>query len=92
MHTDEYEISIARERNHCQQVVKKIQTSLTEWRRKFAMEYPEAAKAFTEGRLAITEKELAEWQDDIEALPVWEQRLDQYREALTMMRVSTQRL
>ena len=55
------------------------------------MEYPEAAKAFAEGQLAITEKELAQWQDDFEALPEWEQRLEEYREALAMMRISASR-
>jgi hypothetical protein len=91
MHTDEYEISLAREVNHCQQVVKKTRAKLEERLRKFGMEYPEAIRAAGEGRLAITAKELAKWQDDIEALPVWEQRLEEYREALAMMRTSASR-
>jgi hypothetical protein len=91
MHTDEYEISIARELNHHQQVVKKIRATLEERRQKFAMDYPEAVKAVAEGRMALTEKELAQWQDDIEALPVWEQRLEEYRQALAMMRISASR-
>jgi hypothetical protein len=91
MHTDEYEISIARELNHHQQVVKKIKTALAERRQQFGMDYPEAAKAAIEGKLTITAKELARWQDDVEALPVWEQRLEEYRKALAMMRISASR-
>ena len=91
MHTDEYEISIAREINHCQQVVKKTRDMLEKRRQKFGMEYPEAARAFAEGRLIIKDKELAQWQDDFEALPQWEQRLEEYREALAVMRISASR-
>lgn len=91
MHTDEYEISLAREVNHCQQVVKKTRAKLLERQQKFGLEYPEALRAVGEGRLVIAAKELARWQDDIEALPVWEQRLEEYREALAMMRTSASR-
>ncbi len=88
MHTDEYEISITRERNHCQQVVKKTQAKLAERRQTYGMDYHEAVLACAEGRLALSEKELAQWHDDVEALPQWEQRLEEYREALAMMRIS----
>ena len=91
MHTDEYEISIAREINHCQQVVKKTRASLEERRQKIGMDYPEAARAVTEGKLSLQEKELAQWHDDFEALPQWEQRLEEYREALAVMRISASR-
>jgi predicted nucleic acid-binding Zn-ribbon protein len=88
MHTDEYEISIAREVNHCQQVVKKTRSRLEERQQKFGMGYPEASLAAVDGQLSIKEKELAAWHDDFEALPQWEQRLEEYREALAVMRIS----
>ncbi len=91
MHTDEYEISIAREVNHCQQVVNKTRSRLSERQQKFGMGYPEASMAAAGRHLAIQEKELAEWHDDFEALPVWEQRLKEYREALAVMRISASR-
>lgn len=91
MHTDEYEISIGRELNHHQQVVKKIRTDLEKRRQQYGMEYVEAAEAAAEGRLTIAVKELAKWQEDIEALPQWEQRLEEYRQALAMMRISASR-
>ncbi len=91
MHTDEYEISISREINHCQQVVKKTRSKLEGRRQKFGMEYPDAAIACADGRLSIQETELAAWHDDFEALPQWEQRLEEYREALAVMRISASR-
>jgi len=91
MHTDEYEISLNREVNHCQQVVRKTRSKLEGRRQKFGMEYPQAAIAAAEGRLFIQKKELVAWQDDIEALPQWEQRLEEYREALAVMRISASR-
>ena len=88
MDTDEYEISLAREINVCKGVIKQTQAKLAERRERFGMDLPQASQAAGEGRLSIDKKELALWSDDIEALPQWEQRLVQYREALTFMRVS----
>ena len=91
MHTDEYEISITREMNHCQQVVKKTREKLGQRQQQYGLAYPEAAKAAAEGRLDLNAKELAQWQEDFEALPVWEQRLEEYRQALSVMRISASR-
>lgn len=91
MHTDEYEISINREIVHCRKVVEKIENKLAERRQRFGCEYPEASAAASEGRLAIGERELAGWREDYEALPVWRQRLAEYREALSVMRISASR-
>lgn len=91
MHTDEYEISLARELNHHKRVVQRTRKALEERRRRFGLDFVEAASAAAEGRLAITQKELAAWREDIEALPVWEQRLEEYRQALAAMRISASR-
>lgn len=91
MHTDEYEISIAREIHHCQRVVKKTQENLAQLERLYGLAYPEASAAAADGLLAINAEELAKWQEDFEALPVWEQRLDEYRQALSVMRISASR-
>lgn len=91
MHTDEYEISINRELNHCQHVVKKVRTALEARKQEYGMEYAQAVEAVARGRLEISANELAEWLDDVEALPQWEQRLEEYRKALAMMRISASR-
>ena len=56
MHTDEYEISITREMNHCQQVVKKTREKLGQRQQQYGLAYPEAAKAAAEGRLDLNAK------------------------------------
>ena len=88
MQTDEYEISITRERNHCRQVVKSIHTDLAGRQEKYGMMYEAAATAAAAGTLDISTRELAKWQDDVEALPQWEQRLQEYQVALAAMRIS----
>lgn len=88
MHTDEYEISLARELNHCRQVVKKIEADLDRRQQRFGLSYPEAAAAAAGGHPAPNATELARWQEDFEALPVWQQRLEEYRQALAVMRIS----
>ena len=91
MHTDEYEISLGRELNHHQHVVNTIRATLAQRHKEFGMDYTEAIRAIAQGKLIITNKELAQWQEDIEALPQWEQRLEEYRAALAMMRISATR-
>lgn len=91
MHTDEYEISIAREINHCQRVVARTRGKLEERRLRFGVDFTEAARAADEARLTIEARELAAWREDVEALPVWEQRLEEYRQALAVMRISASR-
>lgn len=91
MHTDEYEISLAREINVCQRVVNETRRNLARRQARFGSDYPRAAQAAAEGSLAVDLEELAAWRDDFEALPQWEQRLDQYRQALAVMRISASR-
>ena len=91
MHTDEYEISLAREINHCQQVVNKIERAVEKNHKRYGMDCTAAAQAVTEGRLTMTPKEMTGWQEDVEALPGWQQRLKEYREALSVMRISASR-
>lgn len=91
MHTDEYEISISREVSHCRKVVETIEKKLAKRQHQYGLEFPEASTAAAEGRLAIDERELAGWREDYEALPVWQQRLAEYREALSVMRISASR-
>lgn len=92
MHTDEYEISLAREINVCKGVIKQTEKQLTRRQQRFGMDLPQAQKAAAAGLQAIDGKELVDWQEDVEALRQWQQRLEQYREALAVMRVSAPRL
>jgi hypothetical protein len=88
MHTDEYEISLTREINVCRSVIKQTQIQLTRRRQRFGMDLPQAVATAAEGSPVIDGKELVAWQEDVEALSQWEQRLEQYHEALAAMRIS----
>ncbi len=90
MHTDEYEISLAREIKVCERVVNETRRNLARRKARFGTDYPRAMQA-AEGSPDIDPVELAAWRDDFEALPQWEQRLEQYREALAVMRISASR-
>ena len=91
MHTDEYEISLAREIKHCEQVVRTTKQALADRQQRFGVDYAAAAAAVAASRLQIDGRELAAWREDDEALPVWEQRLGDDREALSVMRISASR-
>lgn len=91
MHTDEYEISLAREINVCKSVIQRTQTQLARRKQQFGMEFPKAKETAAMGNSVIDGKELVDWQEDVEALFQWEQRLEEYREALAVMRISASR-
>jgi hypothetical protein len=91
VHTDEYEISLAREINICLRIIKQTQAKLEKRRQRFGVNSPQAVISEAEGGTSICPKELAAWRDDFAALPQWEQRLEQYREALAAMRISASR-
>ncbi|MFH0780579.1 MAG: hypothetical protein V2B20_01305 [Pseudomonadota bacterium] len=88
MHTDEYEISLTREINVCKSVIKQTQGKLEQRQQQFGMDLQQVTRAAAEGTQVIDKQELADWRDDFEALSQWEQRLEQYREAFAVMRIS----
>jgi len=88
MHTDEYEISLGRECNHCRHLVKKIRTDLARRQQRYDLTYEQAVVAREQGKISITDKELAKWREDAEALPIWQKRLTDYLDALASMQIS----
>ncbi|MFV0439089.1 MAG: hypothetical protein ACK5PS_17040 [Desulfopila sp.] len=88
MHTDEYEISLNRECHHCRYVINTLRKALQKRAQRFGRSYLEALAARQQGKLAISAKEMEQWRIDLEALPIWEQRLEAYQESLEAMRVS----
>jgi hypothetical protein len=88
MHTDEYEISLNRECNHCQSVISRLQKALQKRQKLYGQTYDDVLAARKQGRIEISDRELVNWKEDSEALPVWEQRLKEYRDVLAVMRIS----
>ena len=72
-------------------MVRTTKHALADRQQRFGVDYAAAAAAVAAGRLQIDGRELAAWREDDEALPVWEQRLVDYREALSVMRISASR-
>jgi hypothetical protein len=56
----------------------------------YGRDYNEIVIARQHGEEIVPDKEMKKWQDDLEALSIWEQRLKEYREALSTMRISSQ--
>ncbi len=87
MHTDEYEISLTRELNVCRERVTRFRRRLDAYAKRFGADNP-AQVVHTDKKNTATAAELQQWQDDIEALAIWAQRLADYETALRMMRIS----
>ncbi|MDO5675350.1 MAG: hypothetical protein Q4G66_10615 [bacterium] len=93
MHTDEYEISIAREIIVCKRFTEKLSKRLEEHAGRFGASDPDKVvrnneQSDDQAAGTISEQELQQWREDIEALAIWEQRLAEYEEAFRMMRTS----
>ena len=86
MHTDEYEISIAREIAVCKNIIAKIRKDLEKREAVFGVNSQEIVSF---PAAAVPMKEQKKWREDVEALPVWEQRLKEYQDALAAMRISS---
>ena len=86
MHTDEYEISLSREITICKRVIRGIREKLQQREEHFGVTWAGIREG--QKKPAIDEREMRAWQEDFEALPQWEQRLAEYRQALAVMRVS----
>ncbi|MBI5556796.1 MAG: hypothetical protein HY885_04100 [Deltaproteobacteria bacterium] len=89
MDTDEYEISIAHEIDVCQRVIRKTRESLRQRELRFGTACPPSGEQ--RENTEIPGQELRKWREDMEALPQWEQRLEEYNQALVTMRVSSAR-
>ena len=82
---NETELSIHRTLKQCISVVEKTRSSLEQRQHVYGMEFEQAVIAAGENRLRISAKELALWQNDVAALPQLEQRLQEYRVALSTL-------
>ena len=87
MHTDEYEISIARELNVCRTRVAQLRKRLDAYAERFGANSPNDLEHAGTNNTA-TAAELQQWREDNEALAIWAQRLAEYETALRTMRIS----
>lgn len=86
MHTDEYEISVGREINHCRKRVAKLTRRLQQREKKFGMSTEEFLLAYAEGQLANDKRDFEEWKEDVNELESWSRHLDEYEKAYQMLK------
>lgn len=86
MHTDEYEISVGREINHCRKLVEKLARNLREWEHKYSMSTEQFLADYREGRLVKGNRDFEQWKEDVRELESWSRHLKEYEEAYRMLK------
>ncbi|MGE5300921.1 MAG: hypothetical protein ACM3MB_08155 [Acidobacteriota bacterium] len=87
MHTDEYEISLARELNACEKKIAKIKKTLLHLEKKYNIKAEVLADKFPDGNISEQDAGLIACVKESEALKKWEALRDQYAELLRKMKV-----
>lgn len=87
MHTDEYEISLAREINVCEKTINKTGKSLKKMEKRFNMTSGEFIERYRNRELPNDNKAFAEWYDTYEALRKWEERKREFEEIFHRMKI-----
>ena len=86
MHTDEYEISLARELKVCESTIRKATRFLASMNTKYGLETELFIEQYNSGALGKS-KEFNAWADSYKALQEWETRRQQYEELLRTMKI-----
>ncbi len=87
MHTDEYEISLARELNVCKKTAEKIKKSLARLEQKHNMKTEVFLETYMRCGASLQNGDSSEWVRQHEALRKWETLGMQYEELLRKMKV-----
>lgn len=82
MHTDEYEISIGREINLCERLIRGLKRSIRKREKRLGISTEDFLRALSDGRLSDTEPEFADWLKDCRDLRDWERMLKGYENVL----------
>jgi hypothetical protein len=85
VHTDEYEISLARELKVCESEIRKAAQFLAAMNTKYALDTATFIEKYRAGALGKN-RDFSVWADKYKALREWETRRDQYAELLLMMK------
>ena len=86
MHTDEYEISLSRERDVCRKKVRTLQKKLSCMEKKFNMSTGVFVKDFNEAKIDTHNNDFISWFNDCDALGKWQESLKQYEELFFSMK------
>ena len=86
MHTDEYEIALARELKVCESAIRKATRFLASMSTKYGLETASFIEQYNSGALAKS-REFITWANSYKALQEWETRRKQYEELLRTMKI-----
>jgi len=86
MHTDEYEISLARELKVCESAIRKATRFLASMNSKYDLETASFIEKYNAGALG-TSRDFDAWADSYHALKEWEERRGQYEELFRTMKI-----
>jgi hypothetical protein len=86
MHTDEYEIALARELKVCESAIRKSTRFLASMSTKYGLETESFIEQYNSGVLGKS-REFITWADSYKALQEWETRRKQYEELLRTMKI-----
>jgi predicted mannosyl-3-phosphoglycerate phosphatase (HAD superfamily) len=87
VHTDEYEISLARELQACEKMIETIRKSLLRLERKYKVTTEDLVRRLEGGATTGYGNDLISWMKEHEALKKWEASRDQYAELLRRMKI-----
>jgi hypothetical protein len=86
VHTDEYEIALARELKVCESAIRKATQFLASMTKKYDLETELFIEKYNSGALGKS-REFNAWADNYKILQEWEQRRNQYEELLRTMKI-----
>lgn len=81
MHTDEYEISVGREINHCRKLVKKLQDAILDREKRYGMTTESFLEKFRADLQEVSNPDYRKWHEDHRELQRWRQMLSDYEAA-----------
>lgn len=87
MHTDEYEISLAREVEVCRREIRRTLGELGSFEKRYGIETEEFMKRFNSGSLDAKNGEFTRWVDGYRRLRRWEDRLEEYEELFRALKI-----
>jgi hypothetical protein len=87
MHTDEYEISLARELQACEKTIAKIRKTLARLEGKYKITTEDFVRRVEGGEITECGKDFISWMKEYEALKKWEISRGQYAELLHRMKI-----
>jgi len=87
MHTDEYEISLARELQSCEKMIEKIRKTLVRLERKYKITTEDFVRRVEGGETTGYGSDLISWMEEYEALKKWEASRGQYAVLLRRMKI-----